>query len=328
MNTPTQLDFIQDLWDDLNITQLLEEHVPLPRRYLVDRLVRLIFPRDRGRLMQFVIDQSVLARRLALVATAAKTESTLESLSQVRLEARDCGALRLTANNLEYGLASEMEARVTEPGLVCLPARPFLSLVSALEGEVTIHTDPNCYARITAGRSRSRMPGQEANDFTELPVMPVSAVVSAETLVRLLSRVSFAVARGESLSRVEVPAALVRFTGDTLVCVATDGRRLALAQAPLVAGSPLEFLFPSEAMNHVKKLIEDRERACVAADAQHLFVAAGSRLLAARQLAGSFRYPAHPAEVRHAAGGDRFRRTALRDCSCLAVYRQRPPPRP
>jgi DNA polymerase III sliding clamp (beta) subunit (PCNA family) len=41
-------------------------------------------------------------------------------------------------------------------------------------------------------------------------------------------------------------------------------------------------------MSQVKKLIADRKHICVAVDAQHLFVAAGSRLLAARRLAGSF----------------------------------------
>jgi hypothetical protein len=40
----TQLDQIQDLWEQLSITELLEEHVPLNRRYLVDQLQRLIFP--------------------------------------------------------------------------------------------------------------------------------------------------------------------------------------------------------------------------------------------------------------------------------------------
>jgi hypothetical protein len=43
-----QLDQIQTLWDELGVTELLEEHIPLPRRYLVDRLVRLIFPPESG----------------------------------------------------------------------------------------------------------------------------------------------------------------------------------------------------------------------------------------------------------------------------------------
>jgi hypothetical protein len=44
MNISTQLDLVQSLWDQIEITQLLEKHVPLDRRYLVDQLLRLIFP--------------------------------------------------------------------------------------------------------------------------------------------------------------------------------------------------------------------------------------------------------------------------------------------
>jgi DNA polymerase III sliding clamp (beta) subunit (PCNA family) len=75
--------------------------------------------------MHLTIDQSVLARELALVAAAAETRSS-RSLSRVRVEARDNGTLRLTANNLEFGLASKVAAQVTEPGVICVPAKQFL----------------------------------------------------------------------------------------------------------------------------------------------------------------------------------------------------------
>src|SRR5215471_14179687 len=109
--------------------------------------------------MQLRIDQSGLARELGLVTLAARSRLGRQSDSLVRLEARADGALRLVANSLEYGLASEVEARVLEAGAICLPAKPFLALVQALDGEITISTDANQYAIITAERSRSRMPG-------------------------------------------------------------------------------------------------------------------------------------------------------------------------
>jgi hypothetical protein len=36
------LDEIGKPWEELDITQLLEKYIPLDRRYLVDRLVRLL----------------------------------------------------------------------------------------------------------------------------------------------------------------------------------------------------------------------------------------------------------------------------------------------
>jgi DNA polymerase-3 subunit beta len=98
--------------------------------------------------MRLVIDQSALVRELALVAPAAEFRSTTRRLSHLRLEARDVDVLRLTTKNLEYGMASEVEARITEPGAICLPAKLFFSLVSTLDGEVTICADANHYVTI------------------------------------------------------------------------------------------------------------------------------------------------------------------------------------
>jgi hypothetical protein len=37
------LDAMQELWE-LEVTRLLEKHIPTDRRYLVERLRRLVFP--------------------------------------------------------------------------------------------------------------------------------------------------------------------------------------------------------------------------------------------------------------------------------------------
>jgi hypothetical protein len=42
MNARDRLDAISKLWDELGITELLEEHIPLPQRYLVDHLLRYL----------------------------------------------------------------------------------------------------------------------------------------------------------------------------------------------------------------------------------------------------------------------------------------------
>src|SRR5262249_46997422 len=235
----------------------------------------------------FLIHQSLLLPELALVAAAAQPGSPIRALSQVRLEARDSGALQLVAHNLEYGIASELPAQVTEPGVIFLPAAKLLSLINALDGEVALHTAANNSATITACRSRSRMPGEAAMDtFTELPMMPEARVdVPAEMLAENLTRVEPMVAR--VTGRFEVAAALITSTGDQLIFVGTDGRRLALARVPITSG-PFEFLFPLGAMACVHKLLDGVEQACIAANKEHLFVAAGFRLLAARQIAGKF----------------------------------------
>jgi DNA polymerase-3 subunit beta len=237
--------------------------------------------------MHLVIDRANLLGELRLVASAAETRTTVPRLGRLRLEARADGVVQLTAQNLEYGLTSAVEAHVEEPGGICLPAKSFLQLVATLDGAITVDVDRNHCATITAGRSRSRMPGEVIDDFSQLePMLEGSTGLTVDTLLRLVSYVSFAADREES--RFGIKGALIRFTVDQLVCVATDGNRLALAWAPVAAAAPYEFLFPLAAMQSIQKLVEDQERVCMAASANHIFVAAGSRLLVASKLAGTF----------------------------------------
>ena len=42
MNSQKRLDQISGLWEELGITQILEQVIPLNRRYLVDRLLRTL----------------------------------------------------------------------------------------------------------------------------------------------------------------------------------------------------------------------------------------------------------------------------------------------
>ena len=42
MNNQKRLDQISGLWEELGVTQILEQVVPLNRRYLVDRLLRVL----------------------------------------------------------------------------------------------------------------------------------------------------------------------------------------------------------------------------------------------------------------------------------------------
>jgi DNA polymerase-3 subunit beta len=158
--------------------------------------------------------------------------------------------------------------------------------VATLDGAITVDVDRNQCATITAGRSRSRMPGEAIDDFSQLePMLEGATGLTVETLLRLVSYVSFAADREES--RFGIKGALIRFTGDQLVCVGTDGNRLALAWAP-VAAAPYEFLLSLAAMQSIQKLVEAQGRVCMAASANHIFVAAGCRLLVAPKLAGTF----------------------------------------
>jgi DNA polymerase-3 subunit beta len=238
--------------------------------------------------MDLAVDQARLLDGLDLVASAVEVRTTIPILGHVRLEAEGEGVLRLTVHNLEYGLTSEVAAQVREPGVICLPAKSLLQLVTVLDSEICLRSGAQNHVMITAGRSRSRMPGLAADTFVALEPMPEGATpIVPELFLKLLVRVSFAAPKRDG-GRYELPAILVRFTGEQLMCAATDGRCLAMAEAPVMVAAPYEFLLPSLVIPSLKKLLKDEGQVCLAISENLFFVQAGSRLLVARKWAGRF----------------------------------------
>jgi DNA polymerase-3 subunit beta len=113
-----------------------------------------------------------------------------------------------------------------------------------------------------------------------------AATVAAPDLARLVSSVRFAAAKEST--RFGIAGVLMRFSDGQITAVAMDQTRCALMRFPAIVADPFEFLFPLPAMTEIPKLLEGQVEASVAINGNHLFVAAGSRLLLARKLDGSF----------------------------------------
>ncbi len=235
--------------------------------------------------MQITIPQPVLARELTLVAAVAARKTTIPILSSVKLEAAD-GELTITGTDLETGLIATVDAGVQKPGSICLPAKRLLDFVTSLSGDVTIMTDDKNYATVKAGKARARIPGESAESFPQLPTPPDPiATIEARAFAAQVERVRFAISVEES--RFALKGALVVFTGDALVMVATDGHRLAYATTEVKAVAS-RFILPLYSMPYLAKVLDAAGAAAVSQDDNHLFFVNDNHTAISRKLSGSF----------------------------------------
>src|ERR1700724_710784 len=83
-----------------------------------------------------------LYRALRLLSRVIPTRSTLPILQHVLIETPGAGRLRLSATNLEMGVACQIEAVVEQEGSAAVPALPLLAFLrgSSSEERVTLRT--------------------------------------------------------------------------------------------------------------------------------------------------------------------------------------------
>lgn len=212
--------------------------------------------------MRFSLQREALLKPLAQVVNVVERRQTLPVLGNLLVQVKD-GYLALTGTDLEV----EMMARTaldggSEDGETTIPARKLFDIVRALpDGAKITLTLAGDKATIQGGRSRFTLATLPANDFpsadnedtTERAVVPESA------LKELIDRTSFAMAQQDV--RYYLNGLLFDLRGDILRCVATDGHRLALCEAPLEGNQhKRQIIVPRKGVNELQRMLEGGDR--------------------------------------------------------------------
>ncbi len=209
--------------------------------------------------MRLTIPQQQLLTYLQMVEHIVNDRSTLPILANVLLQITN-NELTLTATDLDVGVQCRLPlAAPVEPGAVALPARKFTTIVRELPDElVTFEARKNHTATVNCGPINFRVPGLPPEDFPVLPASEAAdgVALTQAALKRLLTHTAYAMSMEET--RFVLNGALICTQKNALVVVATDGRRLAVATAPLPAPSKqtLQAVIPAKAVRELSRLLD------------------------------------------------------------------------
>ena len=239
--------------------------------------------------MKFCCEKALLLNGVNTAARAVAAKSSVPALEGILLEAGAEG-LRMTGFNLELGIYEDTEAEVTESGAVVLNARLLGELLRRLPDETVIVETEEEAVRIRCGRSEFNLLGIPADEFPELPQVDdrYSVALEERTLREMIEGTLFAASTNEA--RPIYTGALFDLEGDRLTLVAVDGYRLALRRVSgLPESSPTSFVIPGSALDHVGKILQDREDlVTVTVGAKHAMFVMGGAVLITRRLEGEF----------------------------------------
>src|SRR5919199_2672888 len=116
--------------------------------------------------MKVTCERDELGAKLAVVARAVSTRTTVQILSGILLRA-EAGELHVAATDMELSVRTALEAQVEGEGAVVVPGRLLLEIARGLpESEVVIeHREEEGLVRITCGPSNYRLNTYSAADF-------------------------------------------------------------------------------------------------------------------------------------------------------------------
>lgn len=254
--------------------------------------------------MKFTGKRSEVVRAAELAAAAVETKTTIPILGHFRVVADSAHGVTLSATDLELAVIARFAAEVDKPGAATVPAKRFLAILKALpEGEVSVEALENHWVHIKGGKARFKLAGVAPESFPVLPQIRHGGAEGAEkptagplqfpasAFGEAIRKVAFAISREES--RYTLNGALLIVRPDGIALVATDGHRLATADAKFQIQDCREIrtLVPKNALGVLAALIDKRgeaETVGFAQDESHLFFSLGARQLISRRLTGQF----------------------------------------
>ena len=107
--------------------------------------------------MKFTCSRDDLVNNVSIVQRAVTTNSTVNILNGILIEASDNDKIKLTGYDLQTGIEADVEASVTEKGAVVIDSKFFGDIIRKLpEPEVDIISDSNSRQPLSADRLSSR----------------------------------------------------------------------------------------------------------------------------------------------------------------------------
>jgi len=209
--------------------------------------------------MQITVAKEKILDALQHIQPVITNKSTLPILNNFHIEARE-GKLTLSATDLQVSIKCQIEADIKKPGATTMPARRTFTIFRELaQPEIQLEIDNKDACSVRSGQSYFKILGLPATDYPALPELqnPRQITIPQAVLKDLLRKTSYAISTDET--RYVLNGVLFSVKDNTMTFVATDGRRLALAEIEHEAPSTAQgdVIIPTKAVHEIQRLLRD-----------------------------------------------------------------------
>jgi DNA polymerase-3 subunit beta len=212
--------------------------------------------------MKATIERATLLKSLGHVQSVVERRNTIPILSNVLIEARDDGSIRLMATDLDLQVDESVPANVTQAGATTLSAHTLFDIIRKLpEGSQVELSAAEGKMQVNAGRSRFSLSTLPRDDFPVIAEgeLPTRFELPAATLRQIIEKTRFAISTEET--RYYLMGIFLHLVDDQLRAAATDGHRLArvtVAKPDGADGMP-DVIVPRKAVAELYRLLEELE---------------------------------------------------------------------
>lgn len=183
--------------------------------------------------MKIICTKSNLAKGVSIVSKAVPSKTTMPILECILIDATT-DIIRLTANDMELGIQTEIEGEILDRGMIAIDARIFSEIVRKLpDNDIVIETDDNLQTNIVCEKAKFDIAGKPGEEFSYLPVIEKedSIEISQFTLKEMIRQTIFSISDSESNKM--MTGELFEIKDNVLRVISLDGHRISIRKMEL-----------------------------------------------------------------------------------------------
>ena len=241
--------------------------------------------------MKLTCSKANLLKGVNIVSKAVPSKTTMPILECILIDA-NMDVIKLTSNDMELGIQTEIEGEIIKHGMIAIDAKIFSEIVRKLpDNDVIIETDENLQTTITCEKAKFNISGKSGEDFAYLPIIEKNEtiVVSQFTLKEVIRQTIFSIADNESNKL--MTGELFEIHDNILRVVSLDGHRLSIRKIELKQQySDKKIVVPGKTLMEVSKILsgEAESEVCMYFTNNHIVFEFDRTVVVSRLIEGEY----------------------------------------
>lgn len=241
--------------------------------------------------MKIICNKSNLVKGVSIVSKAVPSKTTMPILECILIDAT-MDIIRLTANDMELGIQTEIEGEIVDRGMIAIDARIFSEIVRKLpDSDITIETDDRLQTVITCEKAKFDISGKPGEEFSYLPVIEKenSIEISQFTLKEVIRQTIFSISDSESNKM--MGGELFEIRNNVLRVVSLDGHRISIRRIELKEeAADKKLIVPGKTLIEISKILfgEAESMVSISYTSNHIVFEFDNTVVVSRLIEGDY----------------------------------------
>ena len=206
--------------------------------------------------MKVIFSKSSLLNGINIVLKAVPSKTTMSILECILINAME-DTVTLTANDMELGIETKVEANIVTKGQVAIDAKLFSEIIRKLpDSDIVLEVDENYVVTILCDNANFKISGKPGDDFSFLPYIENDHYISVSqfTLKEIIKQTIFSISQNDNNKL--MTGELLEVRENELKVVSLDGHRISIRNVNLKESyENQKVVIPGKTLMEISKIL-------------------------------------------------------------------------